>query len=329
MTEFVVFCDPETLQADYLSEFLAERRVPQILFYQLDGAHAFYTYRNQDLAEIAWREEFDFFAAQPFWARDRRYAFISLGCGNAGPEKMLLRLMHDHGYCVDYVGVDSSPAMLELATANLDGERFATTFAQADFARADFAERLGDLVDDYDHRIFAMMGGTFGNFDQTFVADLLRELIPVDDYFYLDVVPFYASEEQNRKLRERLSRLPQNLSAFFDRLLGSLGLGPEQGEIVCVESADAALNTMRFTFYFESTTEVRVSCLSTEVDLMPGERVELMSIRAYDVASLVSFLGDRGFRLVDTYVPDVGRLSHLWQRLLFIKDQEAEHDADH
>jgi hypothetical protein len=165
-----------------------------------------------------------------------------------------------------------------------------------------------------------MIGGTFGNLDQVLVADLLTDLIAVGDYFYLDVVPLYESDEANRRLRQRLSNAPENLSAFFHRLLGMLGLTLEQGKIVTVESGDRVGDTSRFAFYFEPTAPIRVFCLDRETDLLPGERIELMSIRAYDVSSLVRFLEQRGFRLVDTYVPDVGNLSHLWQRLLFVKD---------
>ncbi len=319
MGELVVFCDPETLQSDYLAEFLAERRVPQNLFYQLDGANTFYTYRNSDLAQIAWRDEFDFFKRQPFWQKGRAYAFVSLGCGNAGAEKMLLRRMHDDGYDVDYVGVDSSESMLGLATANLQDEEFVQTYVLADFARRDFAASLWDLVNGYDARVYAMIGGTFGNFEQTFVADLLGDLVPEGDYFYLDVVPSYPTEEQNQRLRARLSRLPENLAGFFGSLLGMLGLSMSQGRVVTVERGDGDLNTIRYTFYFEPNAAIRVSCLGSEADLKAGERIELLSIRAYDVTSLSAFLGSRGFRLVDTYIPDVGNLSHLWQRMLFVK----------
>jgi hypothetical protein len=97
MGELVVFCDPETLQSDYLTEFLVERRVPQNLFYLLNGAGAFYSYRNAEVAEIAWQEELAFFERQAFWVAEQEIAFISLGCGNSGPEKMLLRHIHERG----------------------------------------------------------------------------------------------------------------------------------------------------------------------------------------------------------------------------------------
>jgi hypothetical protein len=319
MRELLVFCDRESLETDYLAEFVETKRVPQNLFYLLNGATSFYSYRNHDLAQIAWQDEYRFFARQPFWSRDQRAAFISLGCGNAGPEKMLLRHMANHDYRVDYVGVDSSEAMLELAAENLASEPFRQSYVLGDFTHSDFHDGLHELVADYDRRIYAMIGGTFGNFEQVWIADLLADLVLAGDFFYLDVVPMYADEVQNMQLRDRFSRLPDNLYTFFDKLLDRLGLERADGDIVAEQTSDDDLNTLRSTFYFKPHEDLVFACLGQDVSLRRGERVELMSIRAYDVDSLTTFLGDRGFARMDTYVPDVGNLSHLWQRMLFQK----------
>lgn len=319
MDDLVVFYDRDSLEAGYLAEFIQNRRVPQNLFYLMDGAGSFYSYRNAEVDQIPWREEYEFFIRQSLWTRSQSIGFVSLGCGNARPEKHLLRHLHLDGYHIFYLGVDSSDAMLALAESTLAEESFPRSFVLADFGRPEFPSDLARLTGQYDSRVYAMIGATFGNFDQVFVADLLGRLVPAHDYVYLDVVPMYQAEEQNVRLRARLSRLPINLSRFFDQLLSMLGLSLEQGRVVCVESGDGGLNTMRFTFLFEVVSRITVSCLGSDVDLLPGEQIELMSIRAYDVESLKVFLEQRGFTFVDTYVPDVSNTGHLWQRLLFVK----------
>ncbi len=319
MDESVVFCDRDSLEAGYLVEFLKNRRVPQNLFYLVNGADSFYSYRNAEVEQIPWREEYEFFLRQSLWTKDQSLGFISLGCGNARPEKQLLRHLHRDGFDISYFGVDSSDAMLALAKATLADESFPKSFVLADFGRPEFITDLHRLTDRFGSRVYAMIGATFGNFDQVFIADLLGRLVSTNDYVYLDVVPMYQAEEQNGQLRARLSRLPTNLSRFFDHLLSMLGLSLDQGRVVCLESGDGGLNTMRFTFSFEPITQIRVSCLGSEADLLPGERIELLSIRAYDIDSLKAFMERRGFDFLDTYVPDVGNASHLWQRLLFVK----------
>jgi hypothetical protein len=320
MPERLTFCDPERLQGDYLSEFLAEKRVPQNLFYLLNGANSFYSYRSAELSEIGSHNELRFFRQQPFWSPACRLAFVSLGCGNAGAEKPLLQQMQAEGCGVHYVGVDSSEAMLELAAANLADSAFSQTFALADFELPEFPEQVQALVCDCDARVFAMMGGTFGNFEQSMIADLLGRVVPSGAYLYLDVVPMYDAEDANLRLRARFSQLPENLRLFFDRLLSVLGLDREDGEIFGVESDDGVVSTIRYTFYFRPLRAITITCLDEEAVLTPEDRIELMSIRAYAVESLQLFMGRRGFSTVGTFVPDIGNLSHLWQRLLFVKE---------
>ncbi|MGC9468039.1 MAG: class I SAM-dependent methyltransferase [Anaerolineae bacterium] len=324
MPERITFCDPNSLEADYLAAFLAERRVPQNLFYLLNGADSFYSYRNADLAEIAWQDEYRFFKEKGLWSRTQRVGFVSLGCGNAGPEKMLLRHLAADGYDIHYIGVDSSEKMLQLAADNLGSETFEQTYVLADILRPDFIDRLWCLATPLDVRIYAMIGGTFGNFDQVQIAGFLSRLTRPGDYVYLDVVPTYNTDEANSRLRSRLARVPETLRGFFDRLLAALGLSRADGEMVSVESRDGAVNTVRYTYTFRALRRITLSCLGEQLALEPGDEIELLSVRAYDIASLISFLDLHSFEFVDTYVPDVGGLGHLWQRLLFVK---AEPDS--
>ncbi len=321
MPEHLTFCDPQRLEGDYLAEFLATKRVPQNLFYLLNGASSFYSYRSTELAQIGSHDELRFFRRQPFWSPDCRMAFVSLGCGNAGAEKPLLQQMHAEGCNVRYIGIDSSDSMLELAAANLADSDFPQTFALADFGLPEFPQQVEALTSDCDACIFAMMGGTFGNFDQSMIADLLGRLVPPKAYLYLDVVPMYAAEDANLKLRSRFSQLPENLRLFFDRLLELLGLTRDDGEIYGVESDDGVVSTIRYTFYFRPHTTIGITCLSEAAVLTPDDHVELISIRAYQVASLQAFMSRRGFEAVGSFVPDTGNLSHLWQRLLFVKEE--------
>lgn len=319
MREQLTFCDPDVLERRYLEEFLSQGRVPQNLFYWTDGATTFYSYRNADLAEIAWREEVAFFMRQPFCGSGQRVAFVSLGCGSAAPEKPLLRRLQAAGCPVHYVGVDTSARMLDLAAENLSEEDFQQHLILGDFGDPDFRARLDRILDHADRRVTAMIGGTFGNFDQRHVAQVLHNLVAEGDYLYLDVVPLPENPEENIRLEDRFARLPQNLAGFFEQVLDKLGLSLAQGRLVSKSHPDRVLRTIRQTFYFEATESITLSCLGEQRTLSSGQQIELMTIRAYNLPSLVDFLGDHGFNLVDSYEPDVGRLGHRWSRLLFIK----------
>ena len=319
MHDIIEFVNNDTLEIDYLADLQQHKKVRQNLFYTTDGAASFYTYRDTDLHEIRWEDEVAFFKKQPFWTKDKRVAFVSLGCGNAGAEKMLLRTLHAEGYHVAYFGVDSSRAMLELAQANLAGEAFERAFLLADFSRADFVTALRATLADFDTRIYAVIGGTFGNFEQGEIAEILASIIPAGDYLYLDVVPQFPSDEENCRLRERLINLPHNLSGFFTRLLEKLCIDPASGELFAEEICEDDVGAFRYTACFRAHEAIDFPAFGGTIHLDPDECLELLNVRAYDPESLQTFLAGWGFAFLEAYVPNVGSMVHLWQRFLFVK----------
>lgn len=320
MTNWITVTPEATLEIAYLTDFQRKKLVRQNLFYTEDGAAAFYTYRNADFEQIRWQDEIDFFRRQPFWAPDSRVAFVSLGCGNAAAERMLLRRMHDAGAPWAYFGVDSSQAMLELAQANLQAEPYPTTLLLADFTHPDFYAVRDRLLAGFDTRIYASIGGTFGNFDQFQIVADLSALIPVGDYFYLDVVPKPEGAEAVAQLAARYALLRENYGRFFASALERLCIPAAHGEVVSEIGSDPELDTLRCTFYFRAREELRFPCFDEMIPLYPGETIELLTIRAYDAEKLCGFLRARGFGCVDQYLPDVGELSHRWLRLLFRRE---------
>lgn len=319
VSERIALHDQTDLECEYLDCLLETKCVPQNLFYLLGGATSFTHYRDRDLARIAWEHEAEFLESALLHVQEGLWAFVSLGCGNAGPDVNLLRPLIGRRQCWHYFGVDSSAAMLDLAEDNLDALSCDTYVVLADFCKDDFSSALDQLLVAYDRRLFAMMGGTFGNFDQRWIADLLETLVPAGDYLYVDIVPQYTSDDANASLRERLSHLPDNLDRFFVDLLTRLQIPMSQGRIVSDECPDEELNTIRFTFSYEAKEPTLLKYSQGELHLRPGERVELLTIRAYDVDRLTAFMAVRGFELDAAYIPESDGLKHLWQRLLFKK----------
>jgi len=307
------------LEFDYLADFQQHKKVRQNLFYTTEGAETFYTYRGAELAEMCSDDECAFFARQPFWTVERHIAFVSLGCGNAGPEKPLLHAAQAAGYPVAYFGVDSSRTMLNLAQQNLADEPFSKKFVLADILRPDFVDKWHPLVAGYDTQVYAMLGGTFGNFEQTVIAEALARIVPAGDYLYLDVVPQFETPDKNEELRNRLVHLPQNLSLFFANLLEKLCIDQTAGELVGEEIYEEDVDALRYVASFRVREALEFPCFGGIVRCLPGESIELMNVRAYKPTALQKFMADWGFRYLDTYTPDVGNLAHLWQRFLFQK----------
>lgn len=321
MGEIVVLAEAPELEFDYLADFQQHKKVRQNLFYTTEGAETFYTYRGAELAEMCSDDECAFFARQPFWTEERRIAFVSLGCGNAGPEQPLLHTAHAAGYSVAYFGVDSSQMMLNLAQQNLADEPFSKTFVLADILRPDFVDKWRPLLADYGAQVYAMLGGTFGNFEQRVIAEALARIVPAGDYLYLDVVPQFETPDKNKALRNRLVRLPQNLSGFFASLLEKLCIDQAAGELVGEEIYEEDVDALRYVASFRVREPLEFPCFGGVVRCLPGESIELMNVRAYKPAALQHFMAGWGFHYLDTYTPDVGNLAHLWQRFLFQKGE--------
>ncbi|HOT91007.1 MAG TPA: class I SAM-dependent methyltransferase [Anaerolineae bacterium] len=325
MDELIVLAEAPELEFDYLADFQQHKKVRQNLFYTTEGAETFYTYRGAELAEICSDDECAFFARQPFWTADRRIAFVSLGCGNAGPEKPLLQAANTvhsaGGPSVVYFGVDSSRTMLELAQQNLAEEHFPKKFVLADFIRPDFVEKWRPHLAGFDTQVYAMLGGTFGNFEQAVIAEALARIVPDGHYLYLDVVPQFDTPDKNEQLRNRLIHLPQNLSLFFINLLEKLCIDQAAGELVSEEIYEADVDALRYVVSFRVREPLEFPCFGGVVRCLPGEAIELMNVRAYKPAALQKFMAGWGFRYLDTYTPDVGNLAHLWQRFLFQKNR--------
>jgi hypothetical protein len=285
----------------------------------MGGATSFTYYRDRDLTQIAWENEARFLESELSRGEDDLWAFVSLGCGNAGPDAGLLRHLVTRHRNWHYYGVDSSEAMLNLAEDNLEPFSCDSHVVLADFCKDEFVMSLEQLLAPYDQRLFAMMGGTFGNFDQDWIADLLKTLVPAGDYLYLDIVPQFSSDDANASLRERLSHLPDNLHRFFVDLLTRLDIPMDRGRLVSDEHPEEGLNAIRFTFSYEAQRPTTITYAQGTLNLLPGDRIELLTIRAYDIEQLIAFMSDRDFYLQSSYMPEAPDLKHLWQRLLFRK----------
>jgi hypothetical protein len=317
MSEIVVFAEPQDQREHYLGVLRDEHILRQNLLYTTEGADAFYLYRSADLARIDWQGEYAFFERQPFWAAPTPLAFVSLGCGNAQPEKRLLRALVDAGHALRYVGVDSSRSMLELAQVQLQGAPYPRTFVQGDFTDPHIRSALDPLLQVSTACVYALIGGTFGNFNQTAIAEALAALLEPGEYLYLDVVPRARAELQ--QLRGRFAQLPRNYRRFFISLLERLDLPRDAIKVVSEECPEAALDALRYVFYFEMQRDVTLDYFGAPIPLEAGDRLEVLNIRAYDADALRDFLSAYGFDFVDEHYPEIEGLEHGWLRQLLRK----------
>jgi hypothetical protein len=316
-SNMLIFSNEDDLNQDTIKELKHKRSLRQHTFYMARGAEAFYTYRGTDLRRIRWQEETAFFQKQPFWTDEDSLSFISLGCGNGEPEKQTLFHLAGVGSQIDYFGVDTSRKMLQMAQAGWKNAPLNVTWILADFSRPDFAARLSGQLAGKGARLYAMFGGTFGNFRQKFIARTLGRIMRSGDYLYLDVVPIESDPGRLSGLRGRFARLPENYALFFSHLLSLLSIHPEAGMIKTTEIHEKFPESICYTFSFLFQIQSSILYAGRRIPVNSGDRIDLLSIRAYNTASLQTFLEEWGHRMIDTFNPHAGNLPHRWSRILF------------
>ena len=98
---------------------------------------------------------------------------MSLGCGNAYQESLLLNKLIENGYDIHYVGVDLSKGMLLDAQDNLQEISCAKTFICADFSQENFKQEIDNVTGKFDTVVRVFLGSSFGNPNQTSIIDLI------------------------------------------------------------------------------------------------------------------------------------------------------------
>lgn len=171
--------------------------------------------------------------------KDRSYrkyptAFVSLGCGDANKEKPLLQFLETNYPDIPYLGIDSSYRMLELAQENLTGIKLEKDFLFADLTNKECKQYVDDQTQDYKIRILAFLGGTFGNPNQTEIANAIHKFMLDGDLLWVDMQTREEISTESEDLLEQkaLSRLSnETLQASNLLPLRQIGLPSHVGSV--------------------------------------------------------------------------------------------------
>ena len=240
----------------------------------------------------------------------KRVAIISLGCGNAKKEKDILDKIYEDGYNFLFYGVDSSEGMVDLAEKELAGSKFDYKLACADFSKEDFISELKEELSEFDFRLYAFIGCTFGNVEQDYMADILYDMLNEGDKLWMEVaVRSEINERGDITLFERyLKYLDQGVRRdFYFRPLKEIGIPYENGEMFLSMVKEENLNDLKFIFRFKVLKKTVVCFDGRTVTLLPGTVVDLITIRVYDPDGLVNFFKERNFKFIAKECNGVGQ----------------------
>lgn len=245
--------------------------------------------------------------------KDLSVAIISLGCGSCEKEKPILDHLKKVGYNISFFGVDSSMAMIKKAARVLNNATFEPHLICADFGGLNFKKELNKIIGDYSVKMYMFFGNTFGNLNQSYVTDVLKNIMRTGDYLLLDIVGVEAVTPLMRsKLFERYVKFIEHPpeKRFFFGPAKALGIPEDCGEMALEVNTDHTTQALIFRFKFKINRSVKFNIEQEEVNLSTNEYIHLCDILVYDINELIKFLKKRSFKLEEQI------LGYPWNQLL-------------
>lgn len=282
------------------------RDFDQTSFYLDEGAEVFYSgSTTQKTVKKINIEESVKILEKLISQKNKKIAFISLGAGNSSKETPILDELHNKGYDFAYFGVDCSMSMLELSEQVLKDSKFEKHLICADFASSVFKKEIHELVGDFDIRIFMMLGNTFGNVPQSYMADTLKKMVQKNDFLWLEInrLEEYSEIEASKNFEKAMAYLedPTN-KTFLTYPLTSKKISLDYGELTLEMVKDNSLESINFKFGFSFEKKFNLKFNDHEMTFLPNESIDLLSIRTYYLPTLIEFIKERDFEFIEEVV---------------------------
>lgn len=279
----------------------------KFLYTDEEGANNYYVVANKNNASLVANLSSDnyFDSLKTHISLNQKIALISLGCGNASIEKLSVQKLVEEGYCITYIGIDISKPMLHMAQKNLSDIDIEKHFIETDFFDESFKQEIVALTTECDVRVFAFVGGTLGNVNQTNIADTLYNLVSEKDILWIDVlIRPDTSLESNMKLFNRYASFLNNSDRqnFYFHPMALIGVPLSSGKINLVTIHEKTVGTLLFRFYFKFEQKVVIDLHGERVHFLPNEEIKLQNIRAYHPETLINFFKEHEFQFVDMQI---------------------------
>ena len=307
-------------------ENLKNRKIDQKFFYMGDGARAYYeSARQKKKANVNSYLPLEAFAnfLRDQLSKEAVNAFVSLGCGNAEQEAAVMRILSQEGYRFAFFGIDSSAEILKDAEAQLASlpPEIGKTLILADLTTSGFREKINDLVRSYDRRVFAFLGSTFGNFNQTNITDSFYNLLSPGDLLWFDVATrpgVTALEDFNLFNRYSAYLKIDDASHFWLAPLLELGVDRGSGVMRLSSDKEPSVGAMKFRFSFVFSRKVVARIGEDVLHFLPGEKIDTQTIRVYHPETLINFFQEHSFSLVKSQIerlsPEISKGQFLFKK---------------
>ncbi|MCS6982973.1 MAG: class I SAM-dependent methyltransferase [Candidatus Absconditabacterales bacterium] len=234
--------------------------------------------------------------------KDKKAAFISLGCGNGNPEKKTIVNLLEQGYDISYFGIDYSREMLDLAVQNYQNISCKKHFICADVGSQEFQSTILSLTDDYDIRIYAFLGFTFIALDQSYFIDSMYSLMKKGDFFLFDIL--IRKDDTKKTLISFFERYNNYLKnddfvKFHEMPILYAGMDPQSGSFGFDYFQEKGTGAYIYRCFFQFNQKIIITFKGQRIIFLPGEKITMIHRRNYNREQFEYFIAEHEFRYVD------------------------------
>ena len=233
---------------------------------------------------------------------------VELGSGSSKKTRLLLEAALERGRLHTYVPLDVSREIAEASARELVSE-YPDLHVHA--VIGDFEEHL-DEIPDGDHRLFALLGGTIGNFVRDAAVRLLSEIaarMAPHDHFLLgtdldkDPAVLQAAYDDSRGVTAAFNR--NILAVVNDRL--DADFDPRDFDHVAFYDQERR----RIEMHLRATRplEVHVAAIDLDVTFRRDETIRTEVSCKYTRDMVADMLGDAGLEMDGWFTDEAGRFA--------------------
>jgi L-histidine Nalpha-methyltransferase len=212
---------------------------------------------------------------------------VSLGAGQGDKDLILLEAFVAQGARVQYVPVDTSQALVEMACGRALDAGIWSQAIKADLTRPEHIEALTPGPDS-PPRLVLLLGNTLGAFDPLAEARVLRALLRPQDHLLVDGEVYAGSQTvagYDNPLNRRFAWAP----------LESVGIGESDGDIVFEDVTDDRLPGLHpLRKHFRAHHDLAARLGGETLAIRGGERVEMNHSYKYAADTFLRILADAG-----------------------------------
>jgi len=303
-----------------LTSCFKNRTLEQKFLYHWKWAELYYEYKDNKDVLMSHKEDVDDINLINFWLKNcfRKWdnvTLISLWCWNWWVEKEIFKSIPE-GVDVDYIWVDLSKEMLNLANKNLAEINIDKKFVCADFSSIEFKNEIDSLVKDGKKRIFSFFSNTFWNINHTNIIDTLYDILDSWEQIWLDVrlrKSMKVKDDMDIFNLVNIDWKDHILDDFLSNVFVKNNIPKDNGYISKVMKKENGINSLKVEFYFNFKEKTKIK-MKGHITFLPWERIKCLQIYYYDADSLIKFFNEHNFKLIDKEIK--------WMRWQFLFEKE-------